>query len=250
MIENIAWSGLADAEYYHYIAKYCLPSWNKLPGDKFIVHDSDVINQENITIVNWPAVVNQRAIFPKKCKKTKSHNFWRKMQSQVWAVKNLKNYKWLVLLDTDIEIIDFKEDKFLEILSEMKEQDLMWATGESHKNNLDAGHIIFDMEHPKIDQWVIDYENIWESGKIFELHRSYDGDAVESMFPEYPSYKIKNFDYGTGFHVYDIGTVHYGSKLPKAIRAAWKGDNILDLIEQMKVDKFKFIEEYKLVGKF
>ena len=104
MIENIAWSGLADEDYYNYIAQFCLPSWNKLPGDKFIVHDSNVISQDGIQIVNWNDVVNLNAVFPKMCKKTKSHNFWRKMQSQVWAVKNLKKYKWLVLLLSLIHI--------------------------------------------------------------------------------------------------------------------------------------------------
>ncbi len=246
---NIAFSGLADEKYYHQIAKYCLPSWKNLPGDKYIVTDGR-LDQEDINFVHWNSVYNRHAIFPKNCKKTKPHNFWRKMQSQVWAVKNLKKYDWLVLLDTDIEIINFNKTKFEEILNTMQSENIMWATGESHKNNLDAGHIIINMRHNLVDQWVHEYENIWETGEIFNLNRYYDGDAVESMFPQYPSYKIKNFDYGTGFHVYDIGTVHYGSKLPKAIRAAWKGTDINELIEQMKVDKFKFIDEYKLVGKF
>lgn len=217
---KIKWSGLADEKYYEYIAKYCLPSWNKLPGEKYIVHDSNKINYDFLNIIKAKKVENYDAPFwavQKERKKT--NNFWRKMQSQVWAVRNIKDCDFLVLLDTDIEVLDFNEEKFNSIMDDFLKTDLIWATGRSQRRGHDSGFIVFNMQHSKLHELIDHYENIWNSGAIFDLKKSYDGHAVESMFDLYPSYKISNTDYGSGFHVYDLGFVHYGSKIPKKIRA-------------------------------
>jgi hypothetical protein len=218
---SIAWSGLADSKYYHYIAKYCLPSWHQLPGDKFIVHDSNDITDHNFKVIDWEYAYNRDNTFTKKCKRTKPVNFWRKMQSQIWALKNLRDYDWVILLDTDVEVLNFNLLEFHSILTGIKENKVIWATGESQKKRLDAGHIVVNMKDPRLDQLIYDYENIWESGKIFELFRYYDGNAVESLFEIYPSYKILNTDHGGGLHTYELGTVHYGSKIPKLLRALY-----------------------------
>jgi len=233
---NIAWSGLADAKYYEFIAKYCLPSWQQLPGDKYVVCDDDVIDIPNIEIVQWNNVYNQGNLFTEFCNRTKSVNFWRKMQSQVWALRNLRQYDFVVLLDTDVEIVKFNQDVFEQILSGLIESKNIWATGESQLKKLDAGHIIVNMSDSRLDQLLYDYENIWESKKIFELNRAFDGDAVESLFEQYPSYKIKNTDQGGGLHTYTLGTVHYGSKIPKKIRSLWTGSTE-EMISEMIKDK-------------
>jgi hypothetical protein len=218
---SIAWSGLADSKYYHYIAKYCLPSWQYLPGDKFIVHDSNDITDHNLKVINWEYAYNRDNTFTKKCKRTKPVNFWRKMQSQIWALKTLREYDWVILLDTDVEVLNFNQTEFTKILNGIKESKLFWATGESQKKRLDAGHIVVNMRDPRLNQFIFDYEYIWESGRIFELDRYYDGQAVESLFNVYPSYKIPNTDHGGGLHTYELGTVHYGSKIPKLLRALY-----------------------------
>lgn len=216
---KINWSGLADAKYYEYIAKYCLPSWTKLPGNKYIVHDSDKIKIKGINITPWTSVVNNDANFLKLTARKKSLNFWRKMQSQVWAVRNLRNCDFIVLLDTDIEVLDFDLKLFEQEMNNFRESGHVWATGRSQSRLHDSGFIVFDTSHPQLDEVIDYYENIWESGDIFKLNKSYDGNAVESMFEKYPSYKIMNTDYGKGLHIYDVGVVHYGSKIPKAMRA-------------------------------
>jgi hypothetical protein len=96
--------------------------------------------------------------------------------------------------------------------------ELPWATWRSQSRLHDSGFIIFNTKHDLLDEVINFYEDIWESGKIHKLEKPYDGHAVESMFERYPSYKIMNTDYGKGLHVYDLGFVHYGSKLPKALR--------------------------------
>jgi hypothetical protein len=233
-MNNVAWSGLADAKYYEFIAKYCIPTWSKLLGDKYVVHDDNIINIPGINIVQWNDIYNQGNLFTEFCNRTKPVNFWRKMQSQVWALRTLRNYDFVVLLDTDVEIIKFNQEEFDEILNALVEGKYIWATGESQLKKLDAGHIIVNMSDPRLDQLLYDYENIWESKKIFELDRAYDGEAVESLFEKYPSYKIKNTDHGGGLHTYTLGTVHYGSKIPKKVRSLWTGsteDMILEMIK-------------------
>lgn len=221
---KLIWSGLADKLYWDYIAKYCVPSWNKLPGKKYIVHDDSLITFPFIQIVDWKNVPDNNSKFLKTDPSKKPLNFWKKMQSQVWAIRNLKDCDFLILLDTDIEILDFDIEKFETELDNFKQSNLIWATGESNRRGHDSGFIVLNMSHPKLKELTDYYENIWESGDIYKLEKYYDGHAVESMLPIYPSYKIRNRDYGKGLHLYDLGLVHYGSKLPKQLRAEWSGD--------------------------
>jgi hypothetical protein len=241
---KIAWSGLADKDYWNYIAQYCVPTWKKLQGDKYIVHDSDLINLDYINNVSWNDVANYDCQWIKvhNNKKAKTNNFWRKMQSQAWAVRNLKDYDFVILLDTDIEILDFNNELFNSELKIFLESDLIWATGRSNSRLHDSGFIVFNMHHPELNNLIDYYENIWESGSIFNLKKSYDGHAVESMFDIFPSYKIMNTDYGKGFHVYDIGMVHYGSKLPKQLRKEFSGPG-QELVNNYIKDKV--IKKYK-----
>jgi len=140
------------------------------------------------------------------------------MQSQVWAVRNINNCDFLVLLDTDIEILDFDTILWQQEMQNLLDSNNVWATGRSNSRLHDSGVIVLNMKHPDLHTLINEYQNIWDSGQILELKKSYDGHAVESMFEKWPSYKIKNIDYGQGFHVYDIGLVHYGSKIPKEMR--------------------------------
>ena len=51
-----------------------------------------------------------------------------------------------------------------------------------------------------------------------------------------------NTDYGKGLHIYDVGVVHYGSKIPKALRAECNIDTKTMLDEYTKniiVKKYK-----------
>jgi hypothetical protein len=225
MSYKILWSGLADDNYYNVIARHCLPSWFKLPGHKQVIHDASSIHIPSIEVAPWDPIPNMNSNFLKISPSKKTWNFWRKMQSQVWAVRKYKtDYDFIVLLDTDIEILDFDAKLFDQELKNLLESNCVWMTGQSQLKKLDAGFITINTKHPLLDELITYYENIWETNKIFELPKSYDGDAVSSMFDIYPSYKLKNTDYGKGMHIYDVGAVHWGSKEPKALRAAWGGD--------------------------
>lgn len=240
---RIKWSGLADENYYEYIAKYCLPSWDKLPGDKHIVVDGKYIQHDFLKTVNWKKVGNYNAPFLKIQKeRKKTNNFWRKMQSQVWAARNIKDCDFLVLLDTDIEVLDFNKDLFDKELEQFVESNCVWATGRSQSRLHDSGFIVLNMNHPNLHTLIDEYENIWDSGEIFNLTKSYDGHAVESMFEKWPSYKIMNTDYGKGLHIYEVGVVHYGSKLPKTMRAEWPADpkeKLQEYIQPIIVKRYK-----------
>lgn len=217
---KLIWSGLADENYYNVIAKYCVPSWTKLPGEKNIVHDANAINIPGISIFQYRSIENVESKFAKSGPKKKPWSFWRKMQCQVWAARTFqKTHDFIVLLDTDIEVLDFEDSAFEQELDRFVDSGLPWATGRSQSRLHDSGFIILNTEHHLLNELIDFYEDIWESGEIYKLEKPYDGHAVESMFEKYPSYKIMNTDYGKGFHVYDLGFVHYGSKIPKALRA-------------------------------
>jgi hypothetical protein len=239
---KLIWSGLADGQYWNYIAKYCVPSWEKLPGSKYIIHDDILISLPFVDLIDWACVPNNDSAFLKTNPRKKPWNFWKKMQSQVWSIRNLKDCDFLILLDTDIEILDFNDKSFEKELTKLKESGLIWATGESNRQGHDSGFIVLNMSHPRLEELTNYYENIWESGNIYKLKKWYDGHAVESMFEKYPSHKIKNRDYGSGLHVYDMGMVHYGSKIPKQLRAEWKGDGkslVEKRLSEIVIKKYK-----------
>jgi len=237
----VKWSGLADKDYYEYIAKYCLPSWSKLPGEKYIVSDLKSLPYNFLNLTPWEEVGNYDCdwINIHNNLKTKTNNFWRKMQSQVWAVRNIPNCDFVALIDTDIEVLDFDVRAFENEMDKFVESGHPWATGRSNSRLHDSGMIIFNMHHENTQQLIDEYQNIWDSGAILELKKSYDGHAVESMFEKWPSYKIMNTDYGKGFHVYDLGFVHYGSKIPKELRRNTKspGQKIVKNYTKDKVIK-------------
>jgi hypothetical protein len=241
---KLLWSGLADENYYNVIAKYCIPSWKILPGDKHLICDINLITIPEIAHTTIDSVLNKDSNYLKRKPNKKPWNFWRKMQSQVWTAKNFKDkYDFIILLDTDIEIFStFSVEKLNEELENFLKSDYVWATGRSQSRLHDSGFIILNTNHPLYNKLIQDYEEIWESGKISELRKPYDGIAVESMFSVYPSYKILNTDYGKGLHVYDLGMVHYGSKIPKKLRATSldPGLNIVnDYVKDIIVKEYK-----------
>ena len=239
---KINWSGLADQNYWDYIAKHCVPSWVQLPGNKSIVSESKTISVPGVDIINWHDVADMNSNFLKLSQKTKQINFWKKMQCQVWALRNLLDCDVLILLDTDIEVIDLNQEKLEATIDSFLESGLVWATGESQLRKLDAGHIFINTKHPDVKLLTDTYEDYWNSGKIFTLAKAYDGHVVEDMFKQFESFKIKNRDYGSGLHVYEIGTVHWGSKEPKLLRATWSGDgkSLVDKrLSEITIKKYK-----------
>lgn len=237
---KIAWSGLADKKYWEYIAKFCVPSWNQLLGDKYVVTDDMSLPITGVTLIDYNSIENKNSRFLAGSKKV--HNFWRKMQSQVWAVKTLTDYDFVILLDTDIEAIEFNTEEFYRIIDNFKKSGLVWATGRSQRQGHDSGFIIFNMAHPDKDMLISKYENIWESGNIVNLPKAYDGDAVESLLLEHESYKVYNVDCGKGLHHYQgLNIVHWGSKEPKQLRStANSGKDLLkEKLENLIIKKFK-----------
>lgn len=248
MKHKILWAGLADDNYYQVIAKHCLPSWSKLPGDKIVVHDANSIDINEVDIIQWNQILPIHSNFLSKRKPSKKvWNFWRKMKSQVYIGREFKKkYNFIILLDTDIEILDnFSADKIDQELDKFIDSGLVWATGRSQSRLHDSGFIILNTAHELFDTVLNDYENIWEGEdfKISKLKKPYDGHAVESMFDQYPSYKIMNTDYGKGFHLYDLGLVHYGSKIPKKLRidSNLTGSQLVaEYISDIEVKKYKY----------
>ena len=216
-MQKIAWSGLTDSVYWDIIASCCVPSWNTLPGDKYLICDFESYN--DITVINSSTIDNPNSAFLKThTRSRKQNNFWKKMRSQVWAIKNLKSYECIVLLDTDIEVYDFNQDIFNKHVNNFLKSNCVWGLGNSQINDIDAGMIFINPAHPLLNDFVCEYENMWESGEILKLPKPYDGDVVVEMIKKYPFYEIPNWDHGQGQHSYSFGFYHWGSKESKPIR--------------------------------
>jgi len=219
---KIAWVGLADKNYWDYIAKYCVPSWSVLPGDKFLVTDEVSLSSDHfLNLIYFDQIKNQNAVFTKHKISKKTTNFWKKMQAQRWAISTLTDYDWVILCDTDIEVINFNLNLFLDNLQDIKNQNKLWGIGfkrDMFEDSIDSGFISVNMKHPEVNKAFVEYENIWESGKIFNLKKSYDGNAMWEMVTNYPAFKFLETGLGDGKFLYDIGLFHWGGRLPKEIR--------------------------------
>lgn len=217
-MKQIAWSGLSDYNYWNNIAGLCVPSWKDLPGDKFLVTDKIDLTVEGISLIDWQQVGDNYSGFPTKFSQGKKQtNFWRKMKSQIWAIKNLKKYDWVVLLDTDIEVHKFNNLILENILSDIRKQNKLWSVGCSNEG-VDAGFIIVDMQNNQVDDFFKEYENFWEEGHILKLKNGYDGDVVEEMTHRYEPLFVYNINTDYGQYFYDVGLYHWGSKISKPIR--------------------------------
>lgn len=219
---SIAFVGVSDQHYYEHIAKYCLPSWETLPGDKFLITDLLDVREHFFKIVNLDKILNLESNFIKNFQSSKKvYNFWKKMQSQCWAIKNLKTYDWVVLLDTDVENINFDEKMFDEHLEKIKENNQLWGIGFKRNlfnDSIDSGVIIVNMLHPDVDVAFDEYETFWNQGKIYDLKKAYDGNVMVEMLKKYTATYILTTGYGHGRFLYDVGIMHWGGKEPKEFR--------------------------------
>ena len=83
------------------------------------------------------------------------------MRSQVWAIKNLKFYDCIVLLDTDIEVYDFNQDIFSQHVDNFLKSNCVRGLGNSQLDNIDSGMIFINPAHPLLTELVYEYENTW-----------------------------------------------------------------------------------------
>lgn len=222
MLKNFLIAGLCDINYYNYIGKWCLPTWKNVDCDKILLTDDiDFVNEHSIKSIQYDDVINFQCNFiTNLCNKRKPINFWKKMQCQIWTFKRYqKEYDFILFLDADIEIVNFNQEIFKEIISKFKSQNNVWALGMSNDNGLDAGVFMINCKHPNLDDLIFDYEQVWESGKILELHRPYDGEAVAYTCKKYQHSIITNKNLGKGQHFYNWGGFHWGGKESKLFRS-------------------------------
>jgi hypothetical protein len=236
-MKKIAWIGHSDTNYWNYIAKFCVPSWKLLPGKKILITDFLDMHLSEFTIIDCEKVYNKISKFPNEISKGKKQtNFWKKMQSQVWAIKNLQDYDFLILLDTDIEVINFNSDSFFKKIDIIESKNCLWGIGRSQDKLLDSGFIIINNKHCDKNNMVREYEQYWETEKIHLLKKPYDGDVVQELTNQYPYFGLENYGWGDGRHFYDCGLFHWGSKEPKKIRSTITDSNFYlnNLLENLK----------------
>lgn len=220
-MSNVLIAGMCDKNYWEHIAKYCVPSWKMFPYDRVIISDDkDIVSKDFATVLDQETFIDYNSNFNTKyCKKIKPFTFWKKMQGQVHAIKTYKNtHDWLLFLDTDIELFDFNKELFDIEFEKLKQSNNIWTIGNYNLGGPDVGVIVFNLKHPNIDKLLDDYVNVWESGKILELGKAYDGEAVLYTTNKYPCNKLEMSHYINGLHIYDNGLCHWCGKSAKVIR--------------------------------
>ena len=235
---NIAWCGVADNHYWNRIARYCVPSWRDLPGTVFCINEQKAQATNGMISISYQRAIDTECKFRSIADGAKIVNFWKKMRSQIWALDNLAWADVIVMLDTDIEAVNFDQDRFYHAAQEFLESRQLWAT--SHRagceitNNrpyIDSGVVFFNPQHPDAREWRKNYEAIWNSGAIWHLPAPYDGDAVVCMLRLYPSFRINHLNINKGCNLYAWGMTHWGS-VSKQWRKTAKPREVHDLVDQ------------------
>jgi hypothetical protein len=150
------------------------------------------------------------------------------MQTQLWAVKNLK-YDFIILIDADIEVVDYSFHTFNQELSKLKENNIPWAVGLKPKEDIekfkkkttlgpdiDSGMIVVNTAHKSIEEIFTAYEQFWETGSIHELKKAADGEVIFELIKKYPCNFLTTKMLGPGKILYEFGLFHHAGKSNKA----------------------------------
>jgi len=186
---NVTWISTIDAGKYNWSYRHSIDTWNNLPGNKklFLDGDADVIPEIEKHDF-WSIVNKDNSWWLKEWRPNKAHRFWFKGHTIYHALKE-KYSRYVVWIDADVlvkkEIPEdmINTDGYPFAMMEFKHS--LYPEGHLLGKAIESGLQIFDTFHPDIDNIREDYYSYWETGKIFELYRPYDGWVSTAISKKY-----------------------------------------------------------------
>jgi hypothetical protein len=194
--DDITWVSTIDAEKYDAFYRNAIDTWHQLPGKKILYMDGVSSVIPDIEVIDfWSTVDRTKSAWLSDSRPKKAHRFWFKGHTVYHALKE-KYSKYVIWLDADVlvekpptlEMLDIGDYPFA--MMEFKHS--LYPEGHLLGKAIESGLQIFNLHHNDIDTIRDEYYNYWESGKIFELYRPYDGWVSTEISKKYKFLNLVN----------------------------------------------------------
>jgi lipopolysaccharide biosynthesis glycosyltransferase len=181
----ITWVTSLSREYYDYVGKVTLPTWENLPGDIVFVWDDKPLDLGFGKVYNFYRDVasTEDPWIREMMGGSKADRFWKKSRVQVWAARKFKGL--VIWLDADVMVTQkLPKSKAIEIIHP---QHNVWGTldcGEDHPQQLDhidTGIVGFNTRHLDFHEFIREYSLMWYNGEIYKCHQPYDHYVVTAL---------------------------------------------------------------------
>lgn len=171
-INDITWITSFNSIYYENVAKYNLPTWDYLEGNKVLmVDDMPGFTYKGTTVINSaPAYPPKTDIYYQIS--GKKHKFWKKGKCFIWALRNIKT-RYLIWLDSDVKV-----NATPDLARFMPEEGQVASVICGNLVQAESGFVIIDRHHELFDSWLKVYEEAWYNGIVDTLHRPWDNDIL------------------------------------------------------------------------
>lgn len=177
--DDITWVSTISSEKYYESYKDSIDTWSILPGRKILFLDgiAEVI-PEIEAIDFWSTVDHNSSKWLSKSRPKKANRFWFKGHTIYHALKE-KYSKFVIWIDADVlvkktpplDLLDIKD--YVVAMMEFKHS--LYPEGHLLGKAIESGLQIFNTEHRDLDKLREEYYDYWESEKIFNLYRPFDG---------------------------------------------------------------------------
>lgn len=136
-----------------------------------------------VELVNFDSIVFENCKWLSKKRPNKATRFWFKAMTIYNALKE-KYSRYIIWIDADVMV---KESPIMQIDLRDKPFAAMHFIngGVNATPGIESGLMIFDTEHPDIDQLAEEYISFWEEEKLFELRRPYDTCVIDEIAEKY-----------------------------------------------------------------
>jgi hypothetical protein len=190
MNKKIIWYTGLNAEYYENVFSQVIDSWAHLPGDVKIYSDDKIeslVNDKRLCTVQLDFTSDKNF-------KDLEYKFFKKSRSILHGIReNVGKYDYAIWLDADVKII--QPPNLTNLLPNNFE--IVSANSKIPDNNtaLDTGFLAINLNHPNLNNWVVEYENFWNTDEFDNLTFRYDTLVLEEIIKN-NNYPWKNLWYG------------------------------------------------------
>ena len=185
---DVTWVSTIDSAKYNASYKDSIDTWNLLPGRKILFLDGEADVIPEIEVVEfWSTVNKESSKWLSESRPKKANRFWYKGHTIYYALKE-KYSKFVIWIDADVLVkqplpLDLLEIQ--EVVAMMEFKHSLYPDGHLLGRAIESGLQIFNTEHPDIDKLREDYYDYWESGKILQLYRPFDGWVSTEISKQY-----------------------------------------------------------------